>query len=73
MSSSFILNTSDRERLTAAYPGVFNRSFMQRYGLLVGLLAVTAYLIGCFFFFNVLSIFNISSKSVCLRFKVTNF
>jgi phosphonate transport system permease protein len=53
MSSSFILNTADRERLTAAHPQVFNRSFMQRYGLLVGLLAVTVYLIGCFFFFNV--------------------
>ncbi len=53
MSSSFILNTADRERLTAAHPHVFNRGFMQRYGLLVGLLAVTVYLIGCFFFFNV--------------------
>ena len=41
MSSSFILNTADRERLTAAHPHVFNRGFMQRYGLLAGLLAVT--------------------------------
>lgn len=53
MSSSFILNTAERERLTAAHRHVFNRSFMQRYGLLVGLLVATAYLIGCFFFFNV--------------------
>ena len=53
MSSSFILNTADRERLTAAHPQVFNRSFMQRYGLLAGILIVFAYLVACFFFFNV--------------------
>jgi len=53
MSSSFILNTADRERLTAAHPAIFNRGFMQRFGLLTGIVAVLVYLTACFFFFNV--------------------
>lgn len=53
MSSSIILNTAERERLTVAHPEVFKRSFMQRYGLLVGIGTAVVYLVGCFFFFNV--------------------
>src|SRR5690606_25829501 len=47
------INASDRERLLAKHPEVFHRSFMQRYGLLVGIGVVTAYLMVCFFAFNV--------------------
>ncbi|MDS7595839.1 phosphonate ABC transporter, permease protein PhnE [Agrobacterium tumefaciens] len=53
MSSSFVLNAADRERLTAAHPEVFKRSFAQRHGLLIGISIVFAYLVACFFFFNV--------------------
>ncbi|UXS02828.1 phosphonate ABC transporter, permease protein PhnE [Agrobacterium tumefaciens] len=53
MSSSFVLNAGERERLTSAHPEVFKRSFMQRYGLLTGITVVFAYLVACFFFFNV--------------------
>ncbi len=53
MSSSFIVNGADRERLLAQYPQVFQRSFFQRYGLLLGIGAVLAYLVICFFAFNV--------------------
>ncbi|SFA91527.1 phosphonate transport system permease protein [Rhizobium sp. NFR07] len=47
------INASDRERLRAAYPEVFHRSFMRRYGLLVGSGIVVIYLTICFFAFNV--------------------
>jgi phosphonate transport system permease protein len=53
MSSSFIVNAADRERLTASYPQVFQRSFFQRYGLILGIAAVFAYLAVCFVAFNV--------------------
>ena len=53
MSSSFVMNTAERERLTAAHPHVFQRSFMQRYGLAVGIVTILTYLVACFFFFNV--------------------
>ena len=53
MSSSFVMNTAERERLTAAHPHVFQRSFMQLYGLAVGIVTILTYLFACFFFFNV--------------------
>ena len=53
MSSTFSLNGAERERLLAAHPQIFQRSFMQRWGLLVGLLVTLAYLVVCFFAFNV--------------------
>ena len=53
MPSVPTINASDRERLLADYPHVFHRSFMQRYGLLVGIGVVAAYLVVCFFAFNV--------------------
>ena len=53
MSSTLAINGAERERLLAAHPQVFHRSFMQRWGLLVGLLVTVAYLVVCFFAFNV--------------------
>lgn len=53
MSSTFSLNGAERERLLAAHPQIFQRSFMQRWGLLIGLLVTLAYLVVCFFAFNV--------------------
>jgi phosphonate transport system permease protein len=47
------MNTAERERLTAAHPQVFQRSFMQRYGLAVAAGTILTYLVACFFFFNV--------------------
>ncbi|MCL6706029.1 phosphonate ABC transporter, permease protein PhnE [Pseudomonas sp. R2.Fl] len=43
----------ERERLLATYPQVFHRSFMQRYGLAIGVGIILVYLIACFFAFNV--------------------
>ncbi|WP_320200252.1 phosphonate ABC transporter, permease protein PhnE [Agrobacterium sp. rho-13.3] len=53
MSSSFAVNGADRERLLAQYPQVFQRSFFKRYGLLLTAGGVLAYLVICFFAFNV--------------------
>ncbi|WP_409457369.1 phosphonate ABC transporter, permease protein PhnE [Rhizobium sp.] len=53
ISSVPSINASDRERLRAAHPEVFHRSFLKRYGLLVGSGIVTLYLVVCFFAFNV--------------------
>lgn len=53
MSSSYVINGADRERLLSQYPHVFQRSFLQRYGLLIALGAVFSYLVICFFAFNV--------------------
>ncbi len=47
------INASDRERLLSAYPEVFHRSVMKRYGLLIGFGIIFAYLVICFFAFNV--------------------
>lgn len=51
--SGISISTSDRERLRAAYPEVFRPSFLGRWGLLVGLGGTLAYLVFCFFFFDV--------------------
>ncbi|KQM30220.1 phosphonate ABC transporter, permease protein PhnE [Agrobacterium cavarae] len=53
MSTSFVINGADRERLLSQYPQVFQQSFLRRYGLFLGLVAVFAYLVICFFAFNV--------------------
>lgn len=47
------ISASERERLLAAYPQVFEVSFMQRYGLAIGAGAALAYLVICFFAFNI--------------------
>ncbi len=53
MRSVPTVNASDRERLIKEHPHVFNRTFMQRYGLAVTVGTVMAYLTICFFAFNV--------------------
>lgn len=53
MSSSFLVHPADRERLAAAHPQILKRSFLQRWGLLVGVVGAIAYLVLCFVFFNV--------------------
>jgi len=53
MSTSFVINGADRERLLSQYPQVFQQSFLRRYGLFLGLVAVFVYLVICFFAFNV--------------------
>jgi phosphonate transport system permease protein len=55
--SNLAVNAADRERLLAAYPEVFHRSFMQRWGLAVAAVAVLVYLAFCFSFFNVIPTF----------------
>ena len=47
------IGAGERERLLAAYPEVFRRGFMQRYGLAIGMAVTLAYLTICFFAFNV--------------------
>jgi phosphonate transport system permease protein len=51
--SSLIVNTADRERLIAAHGHIFQRSFLKRWGMLIGIIAATVYLALCFVFFNV--------------------
>jgi len=53
MPSVPAINASDRERLSETYPQVFQRSFLQRYGLVIGSGLILAYLVACFFAFNV--------------------
>lgn len=53
MKSTPSINAAERERLTNTYAHIFQKSFMQRYGLFVGFGAVIAYLAMCFVFFNV--------------------
>jgi phosphonate transport system permease protein len=53
MSSAIMINAADRERLTAAHPNIFHRSFGQRFGLLIGAAIILCYLVACFFAFNV--------------------
>jgi len=53
MPSVPAINASDRERLRETYPQVFQRSFLQSYGLLIGSGLILAYLVACFFAFNV--------------------
>ncbi|GHC66881.1 phosphonate ABC transporter, permease protein PhnE [Limoniibacter endophyticus] len=47
------ISASERERILDTYPAIFHRSFMQRYGLFVGAGVILAYLIVCFFAFNI--------------------
>lgn len=47
------IHPSERERLMAAHPQVFHRSFMQRYGLALGVGMTVVYLVICFFAFQV--------------------
>lgn len=51
------VNAAERERLLAAYPQVFERSFMQRWGLALVVGAVLVYLAFCFAFFKVIPTF----------------
>ncbi len=53
MSANLVINGAERERLLARYPQIFERSFLRRYGLLIALSTVAAYLATCFFAFNV--------------------
>jgi phosphonate transport system permease protein len=53
MSSPLTVNAAERDRLFAAYPQVFRRSFMQRFGLALGAAIIVAYLAVCFVAFNV--------------------
>nr|WP_046600397.1 phosphonate ABC transporter, permease protein PhnE [Neorhizobium galegae] len=57
MMSTLAVNAADRERLLAAYPEVFHRSFMQRWGLAIAAVTVFVYLAFCFSFFNVIPTF----------------
>jgi len=47
------ISADDRQRLLTAHPQVFHRSFMQRFGLLIGAVITLVYLTICFFAFNV--------------------
>lgn len=47
------ITASERERLLSTYPQVFQRGFMQRFGLAIGAGLVLVYLVVCFFAFNV--------------------
>ncbi|MGK6314509.1 phosphonate ABC transporter, permease protein PhnE [Neorhizobium sp. DT-125] len=57
MSSVPTINAAERDRLLAAYPQVFHRSFMQRWGLAISAAVVVVYLAFCFAFFNVIPTF----------------
>lgn len=47
------ISHAERSRLEKKYPEVFRQNFLQRWGLLVGLGVTLAYLVFCWFFFNV--------------------
>jgi phosphonate transport system permease protein len=51
--TALTVNAAERERLLAAYPQAFHRSFMQRWGLVVAAATVAVYLAFCFVFFKV--------------------
>ncbi|MBL8578342.1 MAG: phosphonate ABC transporter, permease protein PhnE [Mesorhizobium sp.] len=53
MATAPAISTSERERLLATFPDVFQRSFMQRFGLAIGATLTLIYLTICFFAFNV--------------------
>ena len=53
MHSTPLIPLADRERLEQQYSDVLKRSFLQRFGLVIGLVAVTFYLALSFVFFNV--------------------
>src|SRR3954447_20951312 len=47
------ISLAERQRLATKYPAVFQQSFLQRWGLPVGIAATLAYLVFCWFFFSV--------------------
>ncbi|HWU16069.1 MAG TPA: phosphonate ABC transporter, permease protein PhnE [Devosia sp.] len=47
------ISHAERSRLEKKYPEVFQQNFFQRWGLLAGLGVTLAYLVFCWFFFNV--------------------
>jgi phosphonate transport system permease protein len=47
------ISAAERRRLGGKFPEVFRKSFLQRYGLPVGIALTLAYLVFCWFFFNV--------------------
>ena len=47
------ISSAERGRLEKKYPEVFRRSFLQDWGLLVGIGAAVLYLVFCWFFFSV--------------------
>lgn len=47
------ISQAERNRLEKKYPEVFQQSFLQRWGLPLGLGVALAYLVFCWFFFNV--------------------
>lgn len=51
--TTLAVTADDRARLQAAYPEIFRPSFWSRWGLLAGVVITLAYLVGCFFFFDV--------------------
>jgi phosphonate transport system permease protein len=57
MSSTLTVKGAERERILASYPKIFERSFMQRWGLVLVSVVVVIYLAFCFAFFNVIPTF----------------
>ncbi|PZU21704.1 MAG: phosphonate ABC transporter, permease protein PhnE [Shinella sp.] len=53
MHSTPLIPLADRERIERQYAAVLGRSFLQRFGLAIGLAAATVYLALSFVFFNV--------------------
>ena len=51
--STITINAAERDRLLAAYPDVFKRSFWQRWGLALCVGVTVLYLAICFVAFNV--------------------
>lgn len=47
------ISAAERARLEQKFPEVFKTSFLKRHGLIVGLGVTVAYLVFCWFFFNV--------------------
>ncbi|KKB13758.1 phosphonate ABC transporter permease [Devosia geojensis] len=47
------ISAAERRRLEGKFPEVFRKSFLQRYGLPVGIVLTLAYLVFCWFFFGV--------------------
>lgn len=53
MRSTPLISPVDREGIESRHAAVLQRSFLQRFGLALGLAGAAAYLVACFFFFNV--------------------
>lgn len=47
------ISAAERSRLEKKFPEVFERNFFKQHGLVIGLVVTLAYLVFCWFFFNV--------------------